>query len=88
MTMDFKPCPICGKELSLKSVYFFDDEGNECDHASDQFVAMVIVSCDCGYSFATHIGYVYEEEEDLYEGGSGRTISSLSQIVVTRGQIE
>jgi len=67
--MDFKPCPICGKELSLKSVYFFDDEGNECDHASDQFVAMVIVSCDCGYSFATHIGYVYEEEEDLYEGG-------------------
>lgn len=69
MTMDFKPCPICGMRLSLKDVYFYDDKGNECDHASDQFVEMALVSCDCGYTFATHIENIYKGEKDLYEGG-------------------
>ncbi len=66
---DFKPCPMCGEKLTMKNVFFYDDDGNEYGHVSDQFVEKVGIVCDCGFQYSTEIEMVYDEEEDLYEGG-------------------
>lgn len=53
----------------MKDVYFYDDDGNGYDHISDQFVEKVGIACECGFHYSAEIEMVYEEEEDLYEGG-------------------
>lgn len=65
----FKPCPMCGFRLSIHNTFFYDDDGNFYDHVSDQFVEHVGIACECGYQYTTEIENVYDEEEDLYEGG-------------------
>lgn len=65
----FKPCPICDGSLLWRNVRFFDDEGNMYDHVSDQFVDRVVIECDCGYSFSEDVLNLYDELEDLEEGG-------------------
>lgn len=65
----FRPCPMCGGKLTMKDVFFCDDEGDNCDYISDQFTQIVGVSCECGYNYATNIENVYDELEDLYDGG-------------------
>lgn len=67
--MDFKPCPMCGSPLSMKDVYYFDEEGNGCCGACDQFTHKVAIGCDCGFSYTADIEALYDEWEDLYEGG-------------------
>lgn len=66
---DFKPCPMCGSPLSMKDVYFYDDDGNGYGHISDQFVEHVGIACECGFHYSTEIEMLYDELEDLYEGG-------------------
>lgn len=67
--MDLKPCPMCGAPLSKKNISFYDDEGNEMSGASDYFVRCAVIGCGCGYAFSVEIERLYDEEEDLYEGG-------------------
>lgn len=66
---EFKPCPMCGGELTMSNVCFYDDEGCQYDYASEVFVEQVGIFCSCGYSYATEIENLYDEEEDLCEGG-------------------
>lgn len=67
--MIFEPCPMCGSSLSDKNIRFFDDEGNECNHISDQFVEDVILGCDCGFTYCCpSICFLYDELEDLSDG--------------------
>lgn len=65
----FKPCPICGAPLTMRDVFFCDEEGTPCDHISDQFAQIAGISCNCGYYFNTAVEGLYDELEDLYEGG-------------------
>ncbi len=66
---EFKPCPMCGEELSMEDVCFYDEEGCQYDHVSNVLVEQVGIFCNCGYSYATEIENLYDEEEDLCEGG-------------------
>lgn len=65
----FKPCPMCGGKLTMEDVCFYDEEGCQYDYISNVFVEQVGIFCNCGYSYATEIENLYDEEEDLYEGG-------------------
>lgn len=64
----FKPCPLCGGPLSEKDIRFFDDEGNEYRCASDKYVERIIISCDCGYSYAPDFYELWDELDDLVSG--------------------
>lgn len=65
----FKPCPMCGEELHMKDVRFMDEEGCDCEYISNQLVEAVGIFCDCGYRYVTEIENVYDELDDLQEGG-------------------
>ncbi len=64
----FRPCPMCGASLSMKDVYYFDEEGNECSGACDQFTRKVAIGCDCGFHYTADIEALYDGWEDLEDG--------------------
>lgn len=71
----FKPCPICGHELSMKNVYVIDDDEGITEeyesytdyHVSVDDILDVAVICPCGYSFRFKKDFNYEDDRWLEE---------------------
>lgn len=84
----FKPCPICGHDLSMKDVYVIDDDGGvieDFESVKDYSEGVegiwdVTIICPCGYSFRSQKDFDFEDDEWLEEFIADANVRSYTDL--------